>query len=121
MRIIKTIVKTHQTYLDHQGHPGIYCLCPDCGGEIVYGLVTCRECSDPSKTCYDKNIVCLVGSWNYGCTQCKSVFDITFEHDKYDDVQPPEQKHLIVQEEIGPAIVNPRGIIAQGSKHIIGK
>ena len=109
MRTPKTITKTCQTYLDHQGHPGIYCLCPDCGGEIVYGMVTCRECSDPAREGYDPSTSCLVGSWNYGCIACKAVFDITFEHDKYDDVPQPKGPWK-VQEEIGCAIINPRGL-----------
>ena len=43
MRTIQTINKTNQKYLDHQYITGIYCKCPDCNGDIIYGAVSCPD------------------------------------------------------------------------------
>jgi hypothetical protein len=98
MRTVATISKTTQKYLDHQQHTGIYCKCPDCYGDIVYGSVSCPDGRDG----------CCVAHWNYGCQHCKAVFDITFEKDEYDEIPTPRIK--FVSEEIGIAIINPRGL-----------
>lgn len=97
MKTILTISKTNQKYLDHQYNTGIYCKCQDCNGDIVYGMVSCP----------DEKYGCIVCHYNYVCVNCKTVFDITFEKDKYDDIPSKPSK---VMEKIGIAIINPRGI-----------
>jgi len=98
MKTVKTIQKTKQTYSDHQLFPGIYCKCPECkDGDVVYGMVSCPDERDG----------CCVAHYGYGCQSCKAVFEATFERDKYDDIPSGP---LVITEEIGIAIVNPRGI-----------
>lgn len=97
MKTIKTINKTNQKYSNHQLYPGIYCKCPDCNGNIVYGMVSCPDDKDG----------CCVAHYNYGCEDCKTVFNITFEKDQYDDLSAPKMEF---REEIGLAIINPRGL-----------
>src|SRR5271166_2260015 len=99
MKTILTINKTNQKYLDHQSHPGIYCKCPDCNGDIVHGMVSCPDGDDG----------CCVCHWAYGCQNCKAVFRITFEKDEYDLIPSAP---LEIHEEIGIAIINPRGVAA---------
>ncbi|HET8793580.1 MAG TPA: hypothetical protein VFM31_07290 [Nitrososphaeraceae archaeon] len=97
MKTILTINKTNQKYFDHQHHTGIYCKCPDCNGDIVYGLVSCPD---------DKE-GCCVAHWNYGCQHCKTVFNIIFEKDEYDNIPSNSMKF---SSEIGVAVINPRAI-----------
>ena len=98
MKTVKTIQKTDQTYSDHQLYPGIYCKCPECiDGDVIYGMVSCPDGREG----------CCVAHYGYGCKACKSVFDATFEKDEYDLIP---SKPLIISEEIGIAIVNPRGL-----------
>lgn len=101
MKTIKTIIKTSQTYSNHQLFPGIYCKCPECkDGDIVYGMVSCPDGREG----------CCVAHYNHGCTACKAVFDATFEKDEYDLIPNPSGP-IIVSEEIGIAVFNPRGLI----------
>ena len=98
MKTVKTIQRTKQTYSDHQLYPGIYCKCPECkSGDVVYGMVSCP----------DDRYGCCVAHYGYGCQNCKAVFEATFEKDEYDAIQSGP---VIISEEIGIAIVNPRGI-----------
>lgn len=96
MRTIRTINKTNEKYLGYQNSPYIYGKCPDCNGDIVYGMISCP----------DERPRCLVAHHNFACKNCKSVFNISFEKDK-DDLS---KKIFIIEEVIGEAIINPRGI-----------
>jgi hypothetical protein len=97
MKTILTINKINQKYLDHQHHPGIYCKCPDCYGDVVYGSVSCP----------DGIVGCCAAHWNYGCQHCKAVFSIIFKKDKYDEISDSSIKFI---EEIGVAVINLRGL-----------
>tara|TARA_R110000868_G_scaffold46524_3_gene153605 strand:- start:2989 stop:3294 length:306 start_codon:yes stop_codon:yes gene_type:complete len=97
MRTIQAINKTNQKYLDHQYITGIYCKCPDCNGDIIYGAVSCP----------DEKYGCIACHYNYGCRSCKAVFQIIFEKDKYDDM--PSEPFKVI-EEIGEALINLRAI-----------
>lgn len=97
MKTIISIVKTKQKYHDHQYYPGIYCKCPACkDGDVVYGSVSCP----------DEREGCCVAHWGYGCKDCKAVFNAEFEKD---GTEVPF-KDLKFTEEIGIAIINPRGL-----------
>ena len=91
MKVIKTISKTKQKYLNHQHHTGIYCKCPDCNGDVIYGAVSCS----------DEREGCCVAHYNYGCRNCKSVFDIIFE-----DESKIIPEKFIISQEIGICIFN---------------
>lgn len=103
MKTVLSINKSNQKYSGYQQHTGIYCKCPNCNGNIVYGMVSCPD---------EKN-GCLVAHYNYGCEACKNVFNIKFKEDKYDD----DISKLIIFEEIGPMIINIKAIEKLGLKN----
>ena len=83
-------------YLDHQSHAGIYTSCPDCGGEVVNGMISCP----------DEKHGCCVAHWGFGCVSCKAVFDV--KYNMPDDGRPQEM--FKTWETIGVATFNPRAI-----------
>lgn len=95
-KIISTSKIDNVKYLDHQQHAGIYCSCPDCNGDLVYGMVSCP----------DERSGCLVAHYGFGCRSCKSVFKIEFEKSNDDD-----QKQIFsTSEEIGVAYISTNAI-----------
>lgn len=81
--------------METEDKPRIFCKCPECGGDIVYGSISCPDGRED----------CLVAHWGYGCVKCCSVFNIEAEYEK-----PENEKPIVFMEKIGIGIVNPRGI-----------
>lgn len=93
MKTILTINKTNQKYLNNSMNLASY-TCPDCGGNIDYGDVSCP----------DEMYGCLVAHYGYGCKGCKTVFNISFEKDECDEIP---NSSFVISEEIGIAIISP--------------
>lgn len=83
-------------YCDHQLYPGIYTSCPDCNGDIVYGMISCP----------DGRELCCVAHYGFRCLSCKTVYDVKYELP--DDGMPKEPFRVF--EEIGIGIINTRGL-----------
>ncbi len=83
-------------YRDHQLYPGIYTSCPDCNGDIVYGMTSCPDGREG----------CCVAHYGFGCLSCKTVYDVKYELP--DDGMPKEPFRVF--EEIGIGIINTRGL-----------